>query len=163
MTIIARDDVEPDDTALYFVRGIDGCSEIEALAPDDRHAGAYDVARVVAAVTVVSVLSYVGLGILHGLGSVSRGGDGHTVDGGYAGNSVFRFGFRGLRSYLSAVSNAGRPVAIYGATEEAADLIRMLRSNRRNPRPVAVVDEREEMHGTSLLGVPVVGGLDLFG
>ena len=73
MTIIARDDVEPDDTALYFVRGIDGCSEIEALAPDDRHAGAYDVARVVAAVTVVSVLSYVGLGILHGLGSVSRG------------------------------------------------------------------------------------------
>ena len=34
-TIIARDDLEPDDTALYFVRRIDGRSEIEALAPDD--------------------------------------------------------------------------------------------------------------------------------
>lgn len=34
-TIIARDDLEPDDTALYFVRRADGCSEIESLAPDD--------------------------------------------------------------------------------------------------------------------------------
>ena len=125
-----------------------------------RHAGAFDVARVVAAVTVTSIISYIGLGILHGFSSVSQGVlviDWMAVT---LGILLSRFGFRGLRSYLSAVSSVGRPVAVYGADDAGAETVRLLRSNAHELRPVAIVDTRREMKGQYLQGVRVIGGFD---
>ena len=123
-----------------------------------RHAGSFDMARAVVAVTVSSLLAYLMLGALHGFGSVSNGVmviDWMAVT---LGVLFSRFGFRGIRSYLVSVSSAGTPVAIYGAGSEAAETLRLLRMQKF--RPVAIVDNESELHGLNLQGVPVAGGME---
>ena len=123
-----------------------------------RTAGAYDMARAVAAVTVSSFLAYLLLGAMHGFSSVSRGVmviDWMAVT---LGILFSRFGFRGIRSYLISVSAAGKPVAVYGAGGEAGEMLRLLRT--RKLRPVAIVDDEPDLHGLKLQGIPVAGGVD---
>ena len=127
-----------------------------------RHAGSYDVARVVVAVSLAISGAFVGLGLVHGFGSVSRGVIVIAWMAIVLGVIFSRFGFRGLRSWLTAASVLGSPVVVYGAGEEGASTLRILRDEGKasNLRPVAVVDDAPGSRGRSLHGVPVMGGLD---
>lgn len=127
-----------------------------------RHAGAYDVAWVVVAVSLAVAGGFVGLGLMHGFGSVSRGVIVISWMAIVLGVIFSRFGFRGLRSWLTAASRAGSPVVVYGAGDEGASTLRILRTEASGSllRPVAVVDDAPGSRGRSLHGVPVMGGLD---
>jgi UDP-GlcNAc:undecaprenyl-phosphate GlcNAc-1-phosphate transferase len=108
-----------------------------------RHAGALDILRIVTAVTLGTAAAYVGLGLLHGFYSFSRGVlfiDWMAV---ILALIISRFGFRGLRSYLTALSRRGVPVAVYGAGEDGA-LTLATPPLARSRRPVAIVDDRKE-------------------
>jgi len=127
-----------------------------------RHAGALDILRIVAAATAGAAAAYVGLGLLHGFSAVSRGVlviDWMAV---ILTLVMTRFGFRGLRSYLTSLSRRGVPVAVYGAGEDSAITLDYLRRHAREfgMRPVAVVDDRKEEQGHTLQGLRVLGGLD---
>ena len=106
--------------------------------------------------------AFVGLGLVHGFGSVSRGVIAIAWMAIVLGVIFSRFGFRGLRSWLTAANRVGSPVVIYGAGEEGASTVRILRAEANGSllRPVAVVDDAPGSRGRSLHGVPVMGGLD---
>lgn len=125
-----------------------------------RHAGAYEIARVVSGVTAGSIGIYVALGVWHGFGGISNGVlviEWMTV---ILGVLLSRFGLRGMRAYLGTVGTSGRHVAVYGADEHGARTIQLLRSHGHAMRPVAVVDENDEWRRRVVKGVPVAGGLD---
>ena len=125
-----------------------------------RHAGAYDIARVAAGVTAGSLLLVLALGVLHGFDGVSHGVLVIEWMAVTLGVLLSRFGFRGLRSYLSAVGASGTRVAVYGADLEGAETVRLLRGDGHSLRPVAIIDERPETRGRSLEGVTVAGGVN---
>ncbi len=127
-----------------------------------RYAGALDILRVIAAVTVGAGVAYGALGLLHGFSAVSRGVlliDWMAV---ILGLVMTRFGFRGLRSYLAALSRRGVPVAVYGTGEDGALTLSYLRRCARElgMRAVAVIDDDETSRGHTLQGLRVFGGLD---
>lgn len=127
-----------------------------------RQAGALDILRIVAAVTVGAAAAYLGLGVLHGFPAVSRGVlviDWMAV---ILSLVMTRFGFRWLRSHLISLSRRGVPVAVYGAGEDGALTLRCLRrfSREFGLRPVAIIDEEETERGHALRGLRVLGGLE---
>jgi FlaA1/EpsC-like NDP-sugar epimerase len=77
-----------------------------------------------------------------------------------AGMGVIRFHSR-LFAWQRGSKRLGLRVAVIGSRDAGAAAIReMLRSPGAGLVPVAVFDDDERAHGLSLLGVPVVGGID---
>ena len=77
-----------------------------------------------------------------------------------AGMGVLRFHSR-LFAWQRGSKRLGLRVAVIGSRDAGAAAIReMLRSPGAGLVPVAVFDDDERAHGLSLLGVPVVGGID---
>jgi len=127
-----------------------------------RQAGALDILRIIAAVTSGGIVAFVGLGLLHGFSAVSRGVlviDWMAV---ILALVVTRFGFRGLRSYLTYLSHRGAPVAIYGAGEDCALTLAYLRrcAQELGMRPVVIVVDRKEERRHALQGLRILAGLD---
>jgi len=127
-----------------------------------RHAGALDILRIIGAVTAGTAAVYGGLILIHGFSAVSRGVMVIKWMAVVLSLIMTRFGFRGLRSYLSALARRGIPVAIYGLEEDSEFILNFLRFYARELGmfPVAVIDEEKAEQGHLVQGLPVIGGLD---
>jgi FlaA1/EpsC-like NDP-sugar epimerase len=77
-----------------------------------------------------------------------------------AGLGVLRFHSR-LFAWQRGARRVGLRVAVIGSRDAGATVVRdMLRNPKAGLVPVAVFDDDVKAHGLSLLGVPVVGGID---
>ena len=71
---------------------------------------------------------------------------------------VSSWGVRTLWKMLMGTIGQGAPVAIYGAGDGGQQLVSLLENNREY-RPVMFIDDNEQLGKTTLLGLPIVGGL----
>lgn len=123
-----------------------------------RHAGTPEILLVARASTLASVVVYGGQAFIYGTAFLSEAValiDWMIVTLAIAG---VRFGFRGLRQYLSSKRSSGRRVLLYGAGD--AGLL-MLRELRQNPRlalnPVGFIDDDPAKQNLKVQGVTVLG------
>lgn len=69
-----------------------------------------------------------------------------------------RYGFRSL---LISAGRYGRPISVIGAGQTAAMAIQHLRAHPAyGLNPVAAYDDNQELHGTTLHGVPILGTIE---
>ncbi|GGB76770.1 undecaprenyl-phosphate galactose phosphotransferase WbaP [Deinococcus soli (ex Cha et al. 2016)] len=67
----------------------------------------------------------------------------------------------GVRSLLIRAGQYGRPISVIGAGQTAAMAIHHLRAHPAyGLNPVAAYDDNEELHGTTLHGVPILGTIE---
>ena len=124
-----------------------------------RHAGVQEARGVLLA----GILSTVALLLVQSAGSrsvplsvVALGGASATVLVGF-----IRFQSRLFAFHRSTGDKAGLRIAILGAGESAASVVREMQRNRSEGlSPVVVLDDDPNKHGRSLLGVPVAGGME---
>lgn len=127
-----------------------------------RHAGSLELVKLILSVTAGSLLIYTGMVTVFGEGAVARGViviDWMAV---ILGVMMTRFGFRGLRSYMSAKADEGIPVAVYGSSDDALMTVRHLRTHRHELglRPVAIITDGTDPAGSTAQGLTVYDGLD---
>lgn len=127
-----------------------------------RHAGALELVKLVFAVTTGSLLIYSGMVAYFGPVAVSQGLIVIDWMAAILGVMMTRFGFRGLGSYVSAKADAGTPVAIYGASDDALMTVRYLRTHpgELGLRPVAIISDGSDPAGSTVQGLSVYGELD---
>lgn len=127
-----------------------------------RYAGALEILRIIGAVTLSTAAIYGGLVLLNGLIAVSRGVLVIYWMAVILSLIMTRFGFRGLRSYLSARSRRGAPVAVYGSGQDSDFILRYLSYHEKELGmvPVAVIDDERAEWGHLFHGLPVIGGVD---
>ena len=71
---------------------------------------------------------------------------------------VSSWGVRMLWKMLMGTDGQGEPVAIYGAGSGGQQLVSLLENNR-DYRPVMFIDDNDKLGKSTLLGLPIVGGL----
>jgi UDP-GlcNAc:undecaprenyl-phosphate GlcNAc-1-phosphate transferase len=123
-----------------------------------RYAGFLDIALLLRAVTLASLVSVTALVLTTRLVNVSR--TALILD--WLLTVVFlsgaRFSIRLLQEMLAAQRTAGRPVLLYGAGEGGLLLLAELRNNPiHGLHPVGFLDDDPGKQGIQLRGVPVLG------
>ncbi|MDR7551171.1 MAG: hypothetical protein QN131_14750 [Armatimonadota bacterium] len=125
-----------------------------------RYAGALDYGRIVEGAAVGSVLAVGGLFLWMRLEGLSRGAlllD-WLLTVALVGGSRLSLTF--LREFLVAQAEGGRRVLIFGAGLAGALLLRQLREDGGEYRPVGFLDDDPATHGTYFQGLKVLGGRD---
>ncbi len=127
-----------------------------------RHAGAEEARQLVLSAAVTASLLLVLAPLLH-MAGIKHVPDAVLVVGcmfATAGMGVLRFHSR-LFAWQRGSRRVGLRVAVVGSRDSGAAVVReMLRSPGAGLVPVAVFDDDTRSHGLSMMGVPVVGGID---
>lgn len=123
-----------------------------------RYAGTPELVQIVRASALASVLTYVALVPFYGTAYLSEAVffiDWMIVTLAVGG---VRFGFRGLRQYLSAQRKEGRRVLLYGAGKTGLLMLRALRQNAElELTPVGFIDDDLDKQGLAAQGLSVLG------
>jgi UDP-GlcNAc:undecaprenyl-phosphate GlcNAc-1-phosphate transferase len=126
-----------------------------------QHAGTPELMRVVKGTLGASVLCYGALGPFYGLSYLSEAT--FIIDWMIVTLAVIgvRFGFRGLRQYLSSKRQRGRRVLLYGAGDSGQLTLRGLRQRPDlGMVPVGFIDDDPAKRGLVAQGVAVLGTFD---
>ena len=126
-----------------------------------RRAGTPELVRIAATSTLASGCAYGSLAPFYGTGYLSEAVfiiDWMMVTIAVTGT---RFGFRGLRQYLSAQDEDGRRVVLYGAGNAGALTLRRLRQKTDESfQPVGFIDDDPAKRGLSAQGLLVLGAFE---
>ncbi|MEZ4699368.1 MAG: hypothetical protein R2834_03475 [Rhodothermales bacterium] len=123
-----------------------------------RHAGAPELVRTATASLAASLAAYVAVRWLSASAPFTPAVA--VIDGMITTFFVaaVRFGFRGLRHYLSSKREAGKRVLLYGAGDAGMMTLRELRQNADlGLVPIGFIDDDPRKHGMMMQGIPVVG------
>jgi UDP-GlcNAc:undecaprenyl-phosphate GlcNAc-1-phosphate transferase len=126
-----------------------------------RRAGTPELVRIVGTSTLASGCAYLLLTPFYGVGYLSEAV--FFIDWMIVTLAVMgtRFGFRGLRQYLSTQGDDGRRVVLYGAGDAGALTLRRLRQDTETKfHPVGFIDDDPAKRGLTAQGLFVLGGFE---
>lgn len=126
-----------------------------------RHAGTPEIVRIIKATLLASLLTYVVLGLIFGFPQVAKGVI--VIDWMIMTIAITgaRFGFRGLRQYVSTKRQGGRRTLLYGAGDTGLMALRiLLQKTSLRLKPVGFVDDNSLNHGLIFHGLRVLGDAD---